>query len=360
MAASRRALLQAPAAPILLATGYLVIPAVPLGPLWIGASRVLLGGAVLLYGAPGLPRGHWRWRLPTAGTLNFSAPFALQALAVTRLSASVAAVLVATTTLINTALAVRRHQERRLAMAIAVVAVAGLAAAVDLTDGLTHGHLDLLGLAAGLGAAACLAAGKELSTHWGAPPVQGARGHLNTTAWQLLGSGVLLLPLATMFEDVPLPTLSAGQWWLLAWLSIGATAAAYGIQIGGLVQGVPTNVVSRLGLLCPVVAAIATWWLQGHQPTAAQITGAAVAVAAVAVGLIIRKPGPLRLANRMIMAIGRPAIRRPMRSSPRDHTINTHGVAVRADTDDGSVQLRSRRLPTRRVVRPGVAGNCVR
>lgn len=60
--------------------------------------------------------------------------------------------------------------------------------------------LDAIGVAAGLGAAVCMASGIVLTKRWGRPP---GVGLLTFTGWQLAVGGLLIAPVALLGEDFP-------------------------------------------------------------------------------------------------------------------------------------------------------------
>ena len=102
--------------------------------------------------------------------------------------------------------------------------------------------LDATGVAAGLGAAAAMAAGTVLSKLW-RPPVS----PLVFTGWQLTAGGLMLAPLALALEGPP-PALSAANVAGLAWLGLIGAAATYALWFRGLAR-LPPSVVSPLALL---------------------------------------------------------------------------------------------------------------
>lgn len=270
----------APAAPVLLATGYLVTPGIPAPALWVGAERVALAGLVLLALWPALPRGHWWWRALVGGVATLGGTFVLQAFATQRLGAALAAAIVAGTVLINTALAVKRRLEHPATVLLTLAAVAGLAVALDVAPHPAT-RLDVLGVLAAIGAALCLALGKEVTRRWGTPA---GVSPVTVTGWQLCGGAVVLAPLAFAVSGPP-PGLALGQALLLGWLAIPATAVAYGVQLGGLAHGVPAAAVSRLAMMTPVLTTAAGWWLDGRSPGVAEAVALAVTVGAIAGGV---------------------------------------------------------------------------
>ncbi|MGO4917718.1 DMT family transporter, partial [Pseudogemmobacter sp. W21_MBD1_M6] len=130
--------------------------------------------------------------------------------------------------------------------------------------------LDTVGIAAGLGGAASMAAGTVLSRKW-QPPVSA----LSFTAWQLTAGGLILLPFALIVEP-PLPPLTVSNLAGLVWLGLVGAAATYAIWFRGVARLEP-GAVSMLGMMSPVTAVILGWlWLGGQSLAPLQFVGAAV------------------------------------------------------------------------------------
>lgn len=288
--AARGPLAAAPAAPVLLATGYLIVPALPAGPVWLGALRVAAAGLVVLLVWPGRPRGNWWWRSTVTGTATLGGTFVLQAAATQQLGATLAAGLVASTVLINTVRAVLRGRERPVTVLVTLGAVAALSVALRATPHAAGNRWTLLGVLAALGAAGCLALGKDLTERWGHPA--GVRA-ITVTGWQLAAGAVVLTPIAYLIEGPP-PSFNADQWVLFAWLALAATACAYGIQLGGLHAGVPAAVVSRLAMLTPVLTATLAWWVDDRLPSLVEVVALVSVVACIVTGVLLALPREAR------------------------------------------------------------------
>lgn len=282
----RAPLYAAPVAPLLLATGYLIVPAIPAGPVWLGALRVAAAGLVLLLVWPARPHGHWWWRSAVAGTATLGGTFVLQAAATQQLGAPLAAGLVASTVLINTWHAVSRGRERPATVLVTLAAVAALSMALQAAPHAAGNRWTLPGVAAALGAAGCLALGKDLTERWGRPA--GVRA-ITVTGWQLTAGAVVLAPIAFLVEGPP-PVLNLDQWMLFGWLALAATACAYGIQLGGLHAGVPAAVVSRLALLTPVLTAALAWWVTARTPGVVEAGALLCVVGCIATGVLLALP----------------------------------------------------------------------
>jgi drug/metabolite transporter (DMT)-like permease len=174
-----------------------------LGPLWVAAARLLLGGAALAgwlawTGEGANVRIHWRTYL-FVGIVNCAMPFALYAYAALTLPASYLVILNATTPLIAAAIGAVLLHERIRATKLAGL-LAGVAGVTLVTHAvpLSANARFLLAGAAALAAAACYAvAGVWLGQR---------AARLSPTAlgaWSQLFAGAAVLPFA-------LPTQVAG------------------------------------------------------------------------------------------------------------------------------------------------------
>ncbi len=102
---------------------------------------------------------------------------------------------------------------------------------------------------------------------------------LASTAWQLLGGGLLLLPFAVAFafafafafEGSP-PTLDAPELLGFAHVAIVATAVAFAAWFAGL-RRLPAATVGLLGLLNPVTGVLLGTAIAGETLTLRQICG---------------------------------------------------------------------------------------
>jgi probable blue pigment (indigoidine) exporter len=138
-------------------------------------------------------------------------------------------------------------------------------------------QLDWIGIAAGLGGAASMAAGTVLSRKW-QPPVSA----LSFTAWQLTAGGLILLPVA-LFLEPPLPALSATNVTGLIWLGLIGAAATYALWFRGIARLDP-SAVSMLGMMSPVTAVVLGWVYLGQTLSLTQSIGAAIVIGSVVVG----------------------------------------------------------------------------
>jgi len=111
---------------------------------------------------------------------------------------------------------------------------------------------DSIGLIAAFTGTVCLGVGTFLARRWNnGMPV------LSFTGWQLGLGGLILLPMALIFEE-PLPVLSLDHYIGYGYLSIFGALFAYSIWFRG-VSKLSSVSVSSLGLLSPVTAILMGW-----------------------------------------------------------------------------------------------------
>ena len=102
---------------------------------------------------------------------------------------------------------------------------------------------------------------------------------LTFTAWQLTAGGLLLVPVALIFEPaLPVPTTQN----LIGFLYLGLIGAAltYIVWFRGLAKLGPATI-SPLGFLSPLVAVVLGWALLKQDLSALQIVGMVVVLASV-------------------------------------------------------------------------------
>ncbi|NBE81112.1 EamA family transporter [Micromonospora rubida] len=176
---------------------------------------------------------------------------------------------------------VHRQRPRRLTVAGAVAALAGLVGVLDLTGA---GSLDPVGVLWGLGAAVGLAGYFVVAGRLddGLPSVTMASAGMAVGAAVLLLLGLAgALPLRATFGEVTF----AGQRtsWLvpIAGLSLVAAVVAYLAGIAGT-RILGARLSSFVGLTEVMFAVLIAWLVLGELPTVAQLFGGALIVAGVA------------------------------------------------------------------------------
>jgi len=263
-------------APMSWGTTYLVtsefLP--PDRPLLSGVLRTLPAGLAVLLVTRMVPRGRWWWRSAVLGLLNIGAFNALLFVAAYRLPGGVAATLISMQPLLVAGLAVVLLGERPTTWRLGwgVAGVAGVALMVLRGEA----SFDLLGVVAGVAAAASMATGIVLIKRWGQP---NDAGLLSFTGWQLAAGGLLVVPLAVIAEG-PLPELDTAAIGGYAWLAIVGTLVAYVLWFQG-VGRLPVAAVSFLVLLSPAVATALGWLVLGQPLTTLQTVGFVVAMVSI-------------------------------------------------------------------------------
>ncbi|MGC4804061.1 EamA family transporter [Micromonospora sp. DT233] len=176
---------------------------------------------------------------------------------------------------------VHGHRPRRLTVAGAVVALAGLVAVLDLTGA---GRLDPVGVLWGLGAAVGLAGYFVIAGRVddGLPSVAMASAGMAVGASVLLLLGLVgVLPLRAVFGEVTF----AGQRtsWLvpIAGLSLVAAVVAYLAGIAGT-RILGARLSSFVGLTEVMFAVLIAWLVLGELPAVVQLLGGGLIVAGVA------------------------------------------------------------------------------
>lgn len=264
-------------APMVWGTTYLVTTEMlpPDRPLLAGLLRALPAGIALAAVARIRPVGSWWLKASLLGVLNIGGCFALLFLAAFRLPGGVAATLGAIQPLVAAALAATLLAEplRRIIVFAGILGLLGVGLLVLRADA----QLDAIGILAGLAGAASMATGVVLTKYWGRPV-----SLLAFTSWQLIAGGVFLIPLTLGIEGVP-RTISATNLAGFLWLTSIGTAFAYVLWFRGI-QLLPVAQVSLLGLLSPVVAAMAGWIALNQTLSVGQLIGMILILTAVWLG----------------------------------------------------------------------------
>jgi probable blue pigment (indigoidine) exporter len=260
--------------PVAWGTTYAVTATLPHGPLLGSALRALPAGLALGLLTRWRPeRAHWA-SLAILSGLNIGIFFPALYLGAQRLPGSVAAIVLAAqpslTVFLAWGLLAQRPQPRLVATALA--GIVGVAMVV------LHpvARLDRVGLVAAAMATVSWSLATVLTARWGhAMPL------LGSLAWQLLLGGSLDLLGALLFER-PLPSLHPSDLAGYAYLSVVATAIAYGLWFRGL-RRLPAAVAGMLGLLSPVVATLIDVTLVGQHLSWVQGAGIGLVLTGVAV-----------------------------------------------------------------------------
>lgn len=181
---------------------------------------------------------------------------------------------------------VRRDAVRKRMWAALALSVLGLAVVAQVWQGLT---LDGLGVLAGLGAAAALAA-YYLSSERG----MSRRDPLSLAAWTFTASGLfwsILRPPWTFdwagLDAVvglpgPLAGVSLPMWALLLWVIVLGTVVPYSLVLVAL-RALGSSRTGLLGMAEPVMAGLVAWIVLSQALNAVQILGAL----AILVGIVL-------------------------------------------------------------------------
>lgn len=291
-------------APAIWGSTYLVTTEMlPAGyPITLAVLRALPAGLLLLALTRCLPPRAWLGRTFLLGALNFAVFWSLLFVAAYRLPGGVAATLGSLQALMVIVMA-RGWLGTRIRPAAVAAAVAGVFGVAMLLLGPEAG-LDPIGIAAGLGGAASMAAGTVLSRKW-QPPVSA----LSFTAWQLTAGGLLLVPVALVVEPA-LPALTPLNLTGLVWLGLIGAALTYWLWFRGLSRLEP-GAASMLGMMSPVTAVALGWLWLGQALTPLQMVGAVIVLGSVWLGQIANRPsgstGAVRPQPEPAAALTRPA-----------------------------------------------------
>jgi probable blue pigment (indigoidine) exporter len=270
-------------APAIWGSTYLVTTEMlPAGyPVTLAVLRALPAGLLLLALTRCLPPRTWLGRTFLLGALNFAVFWSLLFVAAYRLPGGVAATLGSLQALMVIVMA-RGWLGTRIRPGAVAAAVAGVFGVALLLLGPEAG-LDPVGIAAGLGGAASMAAGTVLSRKW-QPPVSA----LSFTAWQLTAGGLLLVPVALLFEPA-LPELTPLNLAGLVWLGLIGAGLTYWLWFRGLSRLEP-GAASMLGMMSPVTAVILGWLWLGQALTPLQMVGAVMVLGSVWMGQVANRP----------------------------------------------------------------------
>lgn len=271
-------------APISWGTSYVTITELlPDGrPLLVATMRVVPAGlALLIVGAVTSrwrPRGREWLRTGTLAVFNFGFFFPLLVTAVYRLPGGVAAAAGGLQPLLVAALSWRiaGRPPRPTELAVGGVAALGVALVVIRPGA----GLDPVGVVAAVGANVSFAVGVVLTKRFPAPS-----NRLGATGWQLLMSGLILVPLTVIAEGAP-PSLSGENVAGFAYLSLAATALAFVLWFNGI-RRLPTAAPPLLGLAAPVTGAALGWAILDQSLSPLQLGGFVVTLGAIGYGALL-------------------------------------------------------------------------
>ena len=282
-------------------------------PLLVAAMRVVPAGLLLL--SIGAFTSGWRphgreWRdLALLSLANFGLFFPLLVAATYRVPGGVIAsfaglqpllVLAGTWLIAGTA-------PRSRDIGIGILAALG----VVLVVGLPGGALDPLGLLLALAANISFASGVVLTRRTPAPPDRIAH-----TGWQLVLSGIVIVPLALLAEGVP-ATVTAPNLLGLVYLGIVATGIASVLWFRGIPR-LPVAAPPLLGLSSAVTGVVVGWLALGQALTSAQTAGLLITLGAIAYGATVRPARPPSEARVPAPNPGQPQPSEPRTSPARE------------------------------------------
>jgi probable blue pigment (indigoidine) exporter len=249
-------------APIIWGTSYLVaselLPADR--PFTAALIRALPSGLVLMlwshFALPKMNLNPKQWgQLVILSALNIGFFQALLFIAAYRLPGGIAAVVGAIQPLLMMVIIwLLDHRKPQLRVVVmAVIAVLGM----GLLFVSPKSEWDSIGLMAAFAGTVCLGFGTFLARRW-----NNGISVLRFTGWQLGLGGLILLPMALIFEE-PLPALSMSNYLGYGYLSVFGALFAYSIWFRG-VSKLSSVSVSSLGLLSPVTAILLGWIVLGQ------------------------------------------------------------------------------------------------
>lgn len=306
-------------------------------PMTVAMLRALPAGLLLVMIVRQIPTGIWWMRIFILGALNISLFWSLLFISVYRLPGGVAATVGAVQPLmvVFISAALLGSPIRLMAVLGAICGTAGVALLV-LTP---NAALDPVGVAAGLAGAVSMAFGTVLTRKW-QPPVP----LLTFTAWQLAAGGLLLVPVALVF-DPPIPMPTGTNVLGLAWLGLIGAGLTYFLWFRGISRLEPT-VVSLLGFLSPGTAVLLGWLFLDQTLSALQIIGVLLVIGSIWLGQRSNRTPRARIACRKSPC---PAWHRPIVSTISDRLVALRRSKARdaAPAGRASRGQRLQSMPTR-------------
>ncbi|GAA4917728.1 threonine/homoserine efflux transporter RhtA [Actinomycetospora succinea] len=284
--------LAGPFAAALLATGWSPL-AVVLGRLGGGALLLVVPLAVMAARGRYLRRRHLR-PVVVYGVVPLAGAQICYFSAVGHLSVGVALLIEYTAPVLLLAWTWARTaaRPRPATLVGAALAIAGLGLVLDVGRG---ADVDVVGVLWGLGAAVCLAAYFRLSADAG--EVDGPPALVLTAGGALVGSAVVvlvglvgLLPLEANTAPIDLAGWTAPWWVGVVLVAALSTALAYLTGIAAVAR-LGSRLASFVGLSEVLFAVLGAWWLVSQEPTATQVAGGVLVVAAIALIRWAEPPG---------------------------------------------------------------------
>ena len=244
-------------------------------PLLTGALRALPAGLILLALNPRIPPLEALKRHVVIGLINIGLFFGLLFVAASRMPGGLAATLGAiqplVVVLISASLIGRAPHPVQILAGIAGFIGVGLLVLSPEADP------DPIGVAAAIGGALAMATGTILIDRWGR-----MGSALETTTWQLIFGGGVLLPVALMLEGLP-PAPGLTEMLGYGWLMLLGTAFAYFVWTRGIGRIGPSAI--YLALASPVVATAIGTIALGEWFSPLQWAGMALVIGSTAVGV---------------------------------------------------------------------------
>lgn len=246
-------------------------------PLLTGALRALPAGLILLALNPRIPPLAALKRHAVIGVSNIGLFFALLFVAASRMPGGLAATLGAIQPLVVVLISAwligrAPHPVQILAGIAGLIGVALLVLSPEASP-------DPIGVAAAIGGALSMSIGTILIDRWGRMGTP-----LETTTWQLIFGGGILLPMALMIEGLP-PAPGLTEMMGYGWLMLMGTAFAYYVWTRGIGRIGPSAI--YLALASPVVATAIGAIALGEWFNPLQWAGMALVIGATAVGVSI-------------------------------------------------------------------------
>ncbi|GAA1050867.1 DMT family transporter [Arthrobacter russicus] len=291
-------------------------------PLYGAAIRALPAGILLLLLSRRIPQGSWWWKSAVLGTLNVAAFFVLIYAAAQLLPTNVASTIMATSPVVMMLLAwlLLADRPKLLHLLGAALGIGGVCLMLFSAEAPARP----LGVLASVAAMLMSSLGYVLAKKWSS-----GIDIMALSSWQLLAGGIVLLPVAMLFEGAP-PALDGAALWGFGYVTIVATALAYVAWFSGL-RHLGAGSVGLIGLLNPVTGVLLGTLIAGEALGAQQAGGLLLVLA----GVLLGQPVAAKLLRRRRA--------RPDESSPRGSTGPVESIRpVAADPARPKSSLRSR------------------